>query len=102
MACFHCELCDQLKDGDWVESYEWGNGEVCIDCHTEHTPEDFEDYILDYRSDFPKSFSWTLIHKDFDGAPWHTGGPPADDRSFIGPSMEDVYQQAIEYNEANQ
>lgn len=99
MACFRCELCDELKDGDWVESYEWGDGEVCIDCHCEATPEDWEDYHLDYNPGAPKEFNWSLTHKDYDGAPIDSFGPPADNRFFIGPTIEDVYQQAIEYNE---
>ena len=99
MAIFHCELCGNLLDGDWVESYEWGDGEVCIDCHVEHTPEDWEDYNLYRDSSFPAAFRWTLCHKDYDGAPIHSFGPPADGRFFMGPTIEDVYQQAIEYNE---
>jgi len=99
MACFMCELCDQLKDGDWVESYEWGDGEVCIDCHCEHTPEDWEDYILERSTLFQV---WTLTHKDYDGAPMHSLEGPADHRFFHGPTIEDVYQQAIDFNEENQ
>ncbi len=33
--------------------------------------------------------------------PIHSFGPPADGRFFMGPTIEDVYQQAIEYEEAN-
>lgn len=97
---FYCQQCDRQLDGDVVESEEWDNGEICIDCHVELTPEDFEDWILDKRHGFPPFAYWTLTHKDYDGAPMHSLEGPADHRCFLGPTIEDVYQQAIEYNEA--
>ena len=36
---------------------------------------------------------WELTHKDYDG--------PGDPRAFTGPSLLDVLEQAIEYNEEN-
>lgn len=96
---FTCEICGDLKDGDWVEAYEWGDGEACIDCHVEATPEDFEDWILDKRQDFPACARWTLTHKNYDGAPMHSLEGPSDHRCFLGPTIADVYQQVIEYNE---
>ena len=100
MACFYCQECDRLIDGDYTESYEWDKGEeICIDCHIELTPEDWDDYLVSFDPSLPKSFQWSLTHKDYDGAPIDSFGPPADGRFFMGPSIKDVYQQAIEYNE---
>jgi len=96
MSMFYCQQCDQLLDGDWIESYEWGSEEICIDCHVELTPEDFDDWNLSYdMKPIPsRAHDWELVHKDYDGAP-----DSGDHRAFTGPSIDDVYQQAIEYNE---
>jgi len=95
MAMFYCQECDHLLDGDWIESYEWGSEEICIDCHCELTPEDFEDWNLTFwpKPTPDRNHDWELTHKDYD---------PPDGRAFTGPSIEDVYQQAIEYNEERQ
>ena len=96
MGCYYCELCDGLKDDDYNLCHEWGDGLVCEDCHTEHTPEDWEDWVLTYwKKPIPdRTHDWELVHKDYDGAP-----DSGDTRAFTGPTIEDVYQQAIEYNE---
>ena len=92
MACFYCQQCDQLLDGDWVESYEWGSEEICIDCHVELTPEDWEDYKITYDpKPIPnRNHDWEATHNDYD---------PPDARHFTGRSLEDVWAQVIEYNE---
>ena len=92
MSCFLCEGCDRLLDGDWVEAYEWGDGIICIDCHVELTPEDFDDYILKYDpKPIPdRNHDWEVTHKDYD---------PPDDRHFTGASLEEVWGQVIDYNE---
>ena len=102
MSCFLCEGCDRLLDGDRVEAYEWGAGIICIDCHVELTPEDFDDYILKYDpKPIPdRNHDWEVTHKDYDGAPidsLDTGSP--DDRHFTGASLEEVWGQVIDYNE---
>ena len=99
MSMFYCFECDNLFDGDWTESYEWGDEEICIDCHVELTPEDWEDYEMTYSPASPQAFRWAAIHKNYDGAPIHSLGPPGDPRYFIGPSLKDVWQQVIEFNE---
>jgi len=48
------------------------------------------------------SFDWEAVHEDYDGAPLESGGPPADDRFFLGDSVSDVIGQIEEYAEANQ
>jgi hypothetical protein len=40
MACFYCNHCDRLLDGDWIESFDVDGEEVCIDCHCELFDED--------------------------------------------------------------
>jgi len=98
MAMFYCFECDRLLDGDWTESFEWDEGnEICIDCHIDATPEDFDDWKLSYdMKPIPsRAHDWELAHKNYDGAP-----DSGDFRAFTGPSIADVYQQAIEYNEA--
>jgi hypothetical protein len=102
MAMQYCFECDRLLDGDWIEFYDWENDEVCIECHMDLTPEDYEDYEVGYDSGAPKAFAWSVTHKDYDGAPIHSFGGPADQRHFIGPSLKDVWEQVIEYNEENE
>ena len=99
MAMFYCQECDRLLDGDWVESEELDGEMVCLDCHLELTPEDWEDYEIRFDSSNPKGFQWTATHKDYDGAPIHSFGGPADPRHFLGESEKDVWQQVIEFNE---
>ena len=95
MSIFMCELCQELRDGDFKGCYEWGSELVCEDCHTENTPEDYENYKISYEH-LP---GWIAVHEDYDGAPIHSGGPPADDRCFTGNSLLDVWEQVINYNE---
>ena len=101
MSIFMCELCDQLKDADFKGCYQWEDGLVCEDCHVENTPEDYEDWVITYeKKPIPsRQFDWEATHIDYDGAPIHSGGPPADARHFTGPSLQDVWLQVIEYNE---
>ena len=46
-----------------------------------------------------RSHDWQGVHKDYDGAPIHSFGPPADNRFFTGPSRADIIEQIEEYNE---
>lgn len=93
MAVFRCDLCDRFIDIDFHGVEEWGGEEVCSDCYNDHTPEDVDDWKLSYwKKPIPdRGHDWELTHKDYDG--------PGDPRAFTGRSVEDVYQQAIEYNE---
>ena len=102
MSVFYCELCGALRDGDFVGCNEWADGLVCDDCFTENTPEDFEDWIVSYwKKPIPiRTLDWEIVHKDYDPTPLDSGGPPGDDRFFQGPTLADVWQQVIEYNEA--
>jgi len=59
-------------------------------------PKDWKDYITAYD---PVGSWFTATHQDYDPTPWHSGGPPGDDRFFWGNSEADVWQQVIEYNE---
>ncbi len=97
MSIFTCALCDCLQDGDYVESYAWGEDSVCGDCHYDHTPENWEDWKVQYHADYPKAARWTIIHEDYDGAPIHSFEGPGDHRFFIGHSVADVWEQAMDY-----
>ena len=35
-----------------------------------------------------RSHDWQWRHEDYDGAPWHHGGPPLDHRAGTSPSLE--------------
>ena len=99
MSMFTCELCDDLLDGDFIEAYEWGDGMACIDCHCEATPENFEDWVVRLSGYTDRPFKWEITHKDYDGAPINSFEGPADSRHFYGPTLVDVWQQAIDYEE---
>lgn len=101
MACYYCEECGQLKDGDWVNCMEWGDDLICEDCHTELTPENYEEWTVSYwQKPIPiRTMDWEITHNDYDPTPLHSGGPPGDDRFFTGPSLRDVWEQARDYED---
>ena len=99
MSMFTCALCDCLQDGDYVECYEWGADLVCGDCHCEHVPDNWEDWAPRRTGYTDKEFRWEITHKDYDGAPIHSFDGPADGRYFMGYSLADVWQQAMEYED---
>ena len=35
MACYRCEICDNLTDDDWNPGTEYESGLICEDCATE-------------------------------------------------------------------
>ena len=95
MGAYICELCAAFRDDDIHGAMEWGGGLACEDCHTEHTPEDWESWRVTFN---PKPIpdrrhDWEIVHDDYDG--------PGDDRCFTGPTLADVWQQAKEWAEEN-
>ena len=58
----------------------------------------------DFRKEYPNGHpgAWIATHKDYDGAPEHSFGPPKDQRCFWGPTLEDVIEQVEEYSEENE
>lgn len=38
-------------------------------------------------------YGWLWSHEDFDGAPYETGGPPADKRSGMGLTLQECVNQ---------
>ena len=94
MAMQYCFECDRLLDGDWIEFCEWeGDNEICIDCHMELTPENYEDWEVFYwAKPIPdRNHDWEITHKNYDGE--------GDHRHFTGPTLSDVWSQAKEYEE---
>ena len=61
----------------------------------------YGDWIIKY--DPPpipiRTADWQFYHKDYDGAPIHSEGPPADNRSGFGPTAEDCRRQIDEYED---
>ncbi len=100
MSIYYCESCDQQRDGDWNVGTEVGAEFWCEDCCCE-LPEDWEDYKITFsRKPIPTTaHDWEAVHKDYDGAPIHSFGPPADNRAFTGKNVGDLIEQIKEYNE---
>jgi hypothetical protein len=46
-----------------------------------------------------RTCDWAFRHDDYDGAPEHSFGPPADNRCGTGPSEADCIQQIKEMEE---
>jgi len=101
MSVYRCELCDEFKDGDYIVCMEWDDGLVCEDCYCENTPENADEWIVSYwQKPIPvRSMDWEIVHKDYDPTPLDSDGPPGDDRFFTGPTLLDVWHQAMEYED---
>ena len=100
MSIYYCAKCDEPKNNDTNVCTDVGGELWCEGCCSS-LPEDWEDYkITFWKKPIPdRNNDFEAVHKDYDGAPIHSFGPPADNRFFTGPSRADIIEQIEEYNE---
>lgn len=97
MAVIFCEKCDQFVDDDYSPCTDIAGMFICESCMCE-MPEGIEEYEFTRRYKDGQPDSWVAVHRDYDGAPIDSFGPPADDRCFFGPNTWDVIEQIGEHN----